>query len=87
MRFVAIVLLFAGCGAQQSAVCKKFIACEQAYEKASNTGPIDLSQYEANGVCWQSADNATKCDQQCTDGTTAVRQAVADANLSVPACN
>ena len=81
-----MLLLATGCGTQQSAVCKKFIACEQAYEKASQTNPIDLSQYEADGTCWQSGQNAQLCDQQCTDGIAAVRQAAADANLNVPAC-
>ena len=84
---LCLVLVVVGaCGSAQSAICKKYIACEQAYEKASATGPVDLTQYEASGVCWQSDANAQLCDQQCTDGVTAVRQAATAANLDVAAC-
>ncbi|HEY4222879.1 MAG TPA: hypothetical protein VGO62_16090 [Myxococcota bacterium] len=91
MRFVvasgALLVFVAACGGtDQSDICKKYVSCEQAYEKASSTGPVDLSQYAEGGPCWASAANSQECDQECTAGIAQDKDAAADANLDVPAC-
>ena len=75
-----------GCGSAQSPICKQYVACQQQYDGASQTGPVDVAQYQADGLCWQSAQNSAQCDKDCTNGVAAIRQAAADANLDVPAC-
>ncbi len=83
---LAAVAVGGACAPPQSDGCKQYIACQQEYDAASGTGPVDVSQYEADGACWDSADNAATCDQQCTEGIAAVRDAAANANLDVPSC-
>lgn len=84
--FLSFALLLSACGAPQSAICRTYVACQQQYDGASQTGPVDVAQYQADGICWQSAANAAQCDADCTQGVTAIRQAATDANLDVPAC-
>ena len=67
-------------------MCKKYVACQPAYEQASQTVHVDTTDYEANGTCWSGADNAQLCDQRCTDALDAIRADIAAANLDVPAC-
>ena len=83
----AFVLSVAGsCAQAQSEICRQYVACQQEYDAASLTGPTDVAQYEADGICWLSAENADTCDLQCTDGIAALKDAAANANLDVPAC-
>lgn len=75
------------CAQAQSEICQRYIACQQEYDAASQTGPADVAQYQADGICWLNAENADTCDRQCTEGLAAVQDAAANANLEVPACS
>lgn len=90
VRSSVVALLFSSvalsCAQAQSEICGQYVACQQAYDAASQTGPADVAQYESDGICWLSDANADTCDQQCTEGVAALREAAANANLSVPAC-
>jgi hypothetical protein len=76
----------AACAQEPSDICNQYVACQQAYDEASDTGPTDVEQYEAGGLCWQSGENVETCDRQCTEGLDALKDAAARANLDVPAC-
>ena len=81
-----IVLWIAACGQSQSDLCKQYIACQQEYDQQSQTGPVDVAQFEPDGLCWKSSDNAATCDQECTQGIAANQEASANANLDTPSC-
>lgn len=87
LLFVIVCSFGLGCGQDPSEICRQYVACQAEYDAASATGPVDTAQYEDEGLCWASADNAARCDQQCSDGLAAVREAAANANLDVPACD
>lgn len=75
-----------GCAQAQSEICRQYVACQQEYDSAAQTGPTDLAQYEADGICWLSAENIDTCDAQCTEGIAALQEAAGNANLDVPSC-
>lgn len=87
-RIACIALLagLAGCGIEQSDECRQYIACQQEYDEAAQTGPTEFSDYEGDGVCWQSAENAATCTDRCTEALAALRDAAANANLDAPSC-
>ena len=77
---------WAGCGIEQSDECRQYIACQQEYDEAAQTGPTEFSDYEGDGVCWQSGENAATCTARCTEALEALRDAAANANLDAPSC-
>lgn len=87
-RFIGISLLcgLGACRAEPSPECQTYRACQAAYDEATGTGPVDVSQYEADGACWDSGDNAARCTADCEAGAAALARAAAAEGLDVPAC-
>ena len=84
---VLFVLAVAGCTQPEpTPACKTFVACAAAYAAASQTTAIATADYTPGGVCWQSAENAALCDQECTEALAAYRAAIDAAHLDVAAC-
>ena len=82
-----LLLVLAGaCDQPQSEICQQYIACQQEFDAAAGNEPRDVSQYEADGLCWDSAENADACDQQCADGIAANAEAASNAVLDVASC-
>ena len=92
LSFGTAVLLIAwcsfnpACAQAQSEICRQYVACQQEYDAAAQTGPTDLAQYQADGICWLSAENIELCDRQCRAGIAAVKDALASTNLEAPSC-
>ena len=85
--FLLLAVPFAtSCGIEQSDECRQYIACQQEYDEAAQTGPTDFADYESDGVCWQSAENAATCTGRCTEALAALRDAAANANIDAPSC-
>lgn len=74
------------CAVQPSEECRQYIACQTEYDAAAQTGPTEFSDYEDNGVCWQSADNAALCTERCQAALEALREAAANANIDAASC-
>ena len=87
-RWSAIFLsaFASGCGIEQADECRQYIACQQEYDEAAQTGPTEFADYESDGVCWQSAENAATCTDRCTEALAALREAATNANIEAPSC-
>lgn len=83
---LALVLVASSCAVEQSDECRQYIACQQEYDEAAQTGPTEFSDYETDGVCWQSAENAATCTDRCVEALAALRDAAANAGIDAPSC-
>jgi hypothetical protein len=86
LLLLAVVATTSSCAIEQSDECRQYIACQQEYDEAAQTGPTDFADYETTGVCWQSAENAATCTSRCTEALEALREAAANANIDAPSC-
>ena len=87
-QFIGILLLAAasGCGAPQSEQCRSYVACQQAYDEATGIAPVDVSQYLEGGACWDDANNAAHCTEDCERGLALLAEAADSEGLLLPAC-
>jgi hypothetical protein len=81
-----LAVLASACAQAPTDSCRRYVACQAEYDEASRTGPADVAQYEDGGLCWQSAENASICDEQCREGLAALEEAARSANLVLPSC-
>lgn len=68
---LAVFALVACGGADQTASCKRFLACELALGVSPDGGSIssaDVAAFGPDGTCWLSASVAEACDQTCAQG-------------------
>ncbi len=87
-QFIGISLVSGalGCGAPQSEQCRAYVACQQAYDEATGTAPVDVAQYLEGGACWDDANNAARCTEDCEAGLTLLADAADREGLPLPAC-
>lgn len=85
VALVPLALLCA-CPVEPSEECRQYIACQTEYDEAAQTGPTEFSDYEDDGVCWDSAENAALCTERCQTAREALREAAANANIDAPSC-
>jgi hypothetical protein len=83
---VVSAFLIGGCAIEQSDTCRQYIACQQEYDEAAQTGPTEFADYETDGVCWDSAENASTCSDRCSEALDALQEAAANANIDAPSC-
>lgn len=81
-----VTLTTVACAVEQSDECRRYVACQQEYDEAAQTGPTDVADYETTGVCWASAENAATCTDRCNEALAALREAAANANIDAPSC-
>ena len=83
---VIAVIGAAGCPVEPSDACRQYIACQTEYDEAAQTGPTEFSDYEDDGVCWDSAENAALCTERCDAAREALREAATTAGIDAPSC-
>lgn len=86
--FIVISLLGGAlaCATEPSDACRSYVACQAAYDEATGTGPVDVAQYREGGACWDSAENAVQCTNDCESGLALLGDAAADEGLELAAC-
>ena len=75
------------CAAEPSAVCLAYVGCQQAYDEATGTGPVDVTQYQPGGACWDSAENAARCTADCQTGLDLLSESATAEGLDLAACS
>lgn len=87
-QFIGMSLIGAavGCVAPQSEQCRAYVACQQAYDEATGNAPVDVSQYLEGGACWDDANNAAHCTEDCQAGLALLADAAEREGLPLPAC-
>src|SRR4051812_40029359 len=58
-------LLAAGCGPTDE--CKRYVACQRAYDSG-----VDTSAYDSGGSCWTTLQTENACSAQCREATEAI---------------
>ncbi len=88
-KFIGISLAAGAlsCAAEPSAQCLTYVACQQAYDEATGNAPVDVTQYQSGGACWDSAENAARCTADCGAGLDLLTDAAATEGLELPACS
>lgn len=86
--FIGISLMAAlgACSQEPTPECQAYVACQQAYDEATGAAPVDVTQYQPDGACWDSADNAARCTADCQAGLDALRGSAASEGLEIPSC-
>jgi hypothetical protein len=84
---IGVLLAASGCKPPvQSEACKRYVACQGAYDKAAGHEAKPLNVYEKTGFCWSDEQAANQCTLECTEGLSALGIAAASAALNVPEC-
>jgi len=87
--WLAVVVAFVtACGPRVvDPACVTYIACQAAFDDAAGLDPVDTSVYAEDGDCWAGDPTAAdRCIGECVANTDALRQAAADADLTLDAC-
>lgn len=87
-RFIGISLVAAalGCATEPSEQCLAYAACQAAYDEATGNAPVDVTQYLEGGACWDSAENAASCTNDCERGLSMLADAAVDEGLELATC-
>lgn len=87
-RFIGISLMpvALACATEPSEQCLAYAACQAAYDEATGNAPVDVAQYQTGGACWDSAENAVRCTDDCEVGLSLLADAAADEGLDLPTC-
>ncbi|OGQ17157.1 MAG: hypothetical protein A2138_27110 [Deltaproteobacteria bacterium RBG_16_71_12] len=88
-RFIGISLVTAalGCATEPSDQCLAYAACQQGYDEVTGNAPVDVAQYQEGGACWDSAENAARCTDDCEAGLALLADAATDEGLELPVCD
>lgn len=81
------VLVAAGCLPKPAPVCLRYVACQAAWDAATEAEPKDTSAYAEGGACWGDTASAAQCDLDCTEAVQALTAAAASLHLDLPACS
>ena len=61
--------LLSGCGVAQEPECEKYLDCMAHYNDVFEREGPALADYEENGACWQDAQTAELCKNNCIEAT------------------
>jgi hypothetical protein len=88
LSWIAVFLLLPACGPRVvDPACARYISCQAAFDDATGLEPVDTSVYAEDGDCWAGDPTAAdRCAAECEANADAVRQAAADADLTLDAC-
>ena len=53
----------------------------------TGNAPVDVAQYQEGGACWDSAENAARCTDDCEAGLALLADAATDEGLELPVCD
>jgi|GEM_PF-2479350 len=70
----------------QSEMCARFIECQPHYEEEMGLPEEQLNRYQTEGICWENADLAATCHDECVAGLLNHQSELAVRNLPLGAC-